>query len=107
MARKILFQLQILPLLAILIRDLGFRYSAGFDTTLDTLKIVVLCMVLNPEVQENARQELDRVLGRDRLPSLSDKRNLPYIDRIFYETMRYVDNLLLNVPHTFADQIMT
>ena len=48
-------------------------------------------MVLNPEVQEKARQELDRVIGRDRLPSLSDRTKLPYIDRIFYETARHVD----------------
>jgi len=46
-------------------------------------------MVLNPEVQEKARQDLDRVVGRDRLPSLSDRSKLRYIDRIFYETERY------------------
>jgi hypothetical protein len=50
-------------------------------------------MVLNPEVQERARQDLDRVVGRDRLPSLSDRSELPYIDRIYYETERYAENL--------------
>jgi len=64
-------------------------------------------MVLNPEVQEKARQDLDRVVGRDRLPSLSDRSKLPYVDRIFYETERYVDNLWLNVLKPFADHVMT
>lgn len=52
-------------------------YAAGAGTTLSTLVILVFCMVLNPEVQEKARRELDRVIGRDRLPSLSDRGKLP------------------------------
>lgn len=62
-------------------------------------------MVLNPEVQEKARQELDRVIGRDRLPSLSDRGKLPYIDRIWYETARHVDNLGLDTLASLADHI--
>jgi cytochrome P450 len=63
-------------------------YAAGADTTLSTLVVWVLCMVQNPEVQENARQELDRVVGRDRLPNLADRGTLPCIDRMVYETAR-------------------
>ena len=63
-------------------------YSAGADTTLSTLVVWVLCMVQNPEVQENARQELDRVVGRDRLPNLTDRGTLPCIDRMVCETAR-------------------
>jgi cytochrome P450 len=33
----------------------GTMYAAGADTTLSTLVVWVLCMVLNPEVQEKAR----------------------------------------------------
>ena len=65
-------------------------YAAGADTMLSTLVIFVLCMVLNPDVQKRARQELDRVIGRDRLPSLSDRGKLPCIGRIFHETVRQV-----------------
>jgi cytochrome P450 len=63
-------------------------YAAGADTTLATLVVFVLCMVLNPEVQEKAREELDRVIGRDRLPSLADRGTIPCIDRLVYETAR-------------------
>lgn len=74
----------------LLTKVLKFRYAAGADTSLTTLTIFVLLMVLNPETQDKAREELDRVVGRDRLPSLSDRGTLPYIDRLFYETIRYV-----------------
>lgn len=30
-------------------------------------------MLLHPEVQKKAQEELDRVIGRDRLPELSDR----------------------------------
>jgi len=63
-------------------------------------------MVLNPEVQEKARQELDRVIGRDRLPSLSDRGKLPYIDRIFYETTRHVDKFWHHILDSFADYLI-
>jgi cytochrome P450 len=70
-------------------------YAAGADTTLSTLVVFVLCMLLSPEAQENDRQEIDRVIGRDRLPNLSDRGKLSYIDKIFYETARQVKNLVL------------
>jgi cytochrome P450 len=73
----------------------GTMYAAGADTTLSTLVVWVLCMVLNPEVQEKARQEIDRVVGRDHLPKLSDRGKLPIIDRMVYETSRWVDRAIL------------
>ena len=36
-------------------------------------------MSLYPEVQKKAQEELDRVIGRDRLPELDDRDSLPYI----------------------------
>lgn len=36
-------------------------------------------MTLFPEVLQKAQDEVDRVVGRDRLPEFSDRDNLPYI----------------------------
>ena len=47
-------------------------------------------MVLHPEVQKRAQEELDRVVGLDRLPELDDRPLLPYIDAIYRESARYV-----------------
>lgn len=35
-----------------------------------------------PEIQARAHEELDRVVGRDRLPTPEDEKNLPYIRSI-------------------------
>lgn len=47
-------------------------------------------MVLHPEVQRKAQEELDRVIGRNRLPDLGDRDSLPYMQCVVHETMRFV-----------------
>lgn len=48
-----------------------------------------MALALNPEKAKIAQQELDRVLGVDRLPSISDRIRLPYSNAIIKETMRW------------------
>ena len=50
-------------------------------------------MILYPEVQEKAREELDRVIGRGRLPDFTDRDSLPYINAITREVLRYVQRI--------------
>lgn len=38
-----------------------------------------------PEIQKKAQAELDRVVGRDRLPTIEDEVNLPYCHAIVKE----------------------
>lgn len=35
-----------------------------------------------PDIQKRAQDELDRVVGRNRLPTVEDEKNLPYIRAI-------------------------
>ena len=35
-----------------------------------------------PEIQAKAHEELDRVVGRNRLPTIDDEKNLPFIHAI-------------------------
>ncbi len=53
----------------------------------------ILAMLLHPDVQEKARDELDRVVGKDRLPTSKDMKDLPYIRAIYTETFRYAVNV--------------
>ena len=46
-------------------------------------------MALNPRVAGKAQEELDRVLGGERLPDFSDQENLPYISAIVKELFRW------------------
>lgn len=45
-------------------------------------------MLLYPGVQRAAQEEIDRVIGNDRLPEYDDKPSLPYITAIVKETLR-------------------
>ena len=44
-------------------------------------------------------QELDQVIGPDRLPELKDKKNLPYLEAIIAETLRLSSLAPLALPH--------
>jgi cytochrome P450 len=49
----------------------------------------VLAMVMHPEVQRKAQEEVDRVIGKDRLPRADDLDKLPYLDAVLKEVMRW------------------
>ena len=52
--------------------------------------VIFLLMALHPEVQKKAQEEIDAVVGTERLPTFDDRSNLPYIDCIMKEVHRFV-----------------
>ena len=46
---------------------------AGAETTSNTLGFAVMFLLRHPDVQRRAQDELDRVVGRGRQPSLLDR----------------------------------
>ena len=44
---------------------------------------------MHPEVVRLAQQELDEVLGGERLPDFFDKPRLPYISAVMKEVLRW------------------
>ncbi len=49
----------------------------------------MLAMILYPDAQKRAQAELDKVVGRDRLPAFSDYEHLPYVRAMVKETLRW------------------
>ncbi|XP_030848266.1 cytochrome P450 2J2-like isoform X4 [Strongylocentrotus purpuratus] len=78
------------------IADLFF---AGMETTTTTLKWFILYMMAYPEVQSRVQAELDHVVGRERLPGLSDGKNLPYTCAVIMEVQRKGAVVAMGVPH--------
>lgn len=65
-----------------------------------------LAMTLHPEVQRKAHEEIDRVVGRDRLPTFADRDSLPYVEAVFKESFRWHALTPLGLPHvTTADDV--
>jgi len=46
-------------------------------------------MALHPECIKKVQAELDAVVGQDRLPEFSDRQNLPYLDAVLKEVLRW------------------
>jgi cytochrome P450 len=46
-------------------------------------------MVLYPEVQKRAQEEMDSVLGHGHLPVFGDEDALPYLKAVRYELLRW------------------
>ncbi|KAG2110358.1 cytochrome P450 [Suillus discolor] len=67
--------------------------------TISTLLVFLLAMILNPEVQTKAHAEIDRVVGKYRLPDFNDRPALPYVEAILRETLRWYPVAPLGVPH--------
>jgi cytochrome P450 len=78
-------------------------YGGGADTTTGTIYNFVLCMILYPEVQARAQQELDTIIGTDRLPNLSDRGSLPYTEALIKEVLRWGQVVPGGVPHASAE----
>lgn len=57
--------------------------------TSSILSSFFLAMTLNPEVQIQARENIDSVLGPNNLPTFADRERLPYIDCIIKELIRW------------------
>ncbi|KLO06513.1 CyP450 monooxygenase [Schizopora paradoxa] len=81
----------------------GMVYAGGTDTTSSVLQTFLLAMTLFPEAQKKGQEEIDRVIGNDRLPDFEDKENLPYIDAIYKECLRWNQPLPLGVPHLLTE----
>ena len=83
---------------------LNHFYSAGStDTTGSTLVWWVLAMIAHPEIQKRAQNELDAVVGRSRAPTFADAPNLPYIQAIIKESLRWRPAAPFGIPHTTTE----
>ncbi|EIM84337.1 cytochrome P450 [Stereum hirsutum FP-91666 SS1] len=74
-------------------------YLGGADTTVCALAYFFLAMTLYPEVQRKAQDEIDLVVGHDRLPDWSDQQSLPYVDALVKEVLRWRNITPLGVYH--------
>lgn len=63
-----------------------------------------LAMVMYPDAHKKAQQELDSVVGPDRLPEYSDRDSLPYINAVVQEIIRWHTVVPLGVSHCVTEE---
>jgi hypothetical protein len=57
--------------------------------TVVSIKVFFLAMALNPEAMKKAQEEIDSVTGNERLPCFEDRPNLPYVNAVQLEVLRW------------------
>ncbi|KAF5346718.1 hypothetical protein D9756_010420 [Leucocoprinus leucothites] len=84
----------------------GVFFAGGSDTTVAAVNNFVLLMTLYPDIQAKAREEVDTIVGHDRLPSYSDKPSMPYLTAVLKEVLRWRPVVPAGMPHcTTADDV--
>ncbi|KAJ6549043.1 cytochrome P450 [Mycena vulgaris] len=68
-------------------------------TTASSFYGFFLAMVLTPDVQRKAQEEIDSVIGGGRLPVYSDRDQLPYVSAVVTGLYRWHSIAPLGVPH--------
>ncbi|KAI0189210.1 putative cytochrome P450 oxidoreductase [Xylaria flabelliformis] len=79
-------------------------YAGGADTTVNTITSFFFAMILFPEVQRKAQEEIDRVIGNSRLPTYSDREDLPYINAVLTEAWRWHTVVPMALPHVTTSE---
>ncbi|KAF8139802.1 cytochrome P450 [Boletus edulis] len=83
----------------------GAMFGAGAETTASAITIMIMAAALHREAQSKAQEELDRVVGRERLPSFADQQMLPQVAAFTLESMRWRP-VNVGVPHRVTKDII-
>ncbi|KAF8908139.1 cytochrome P450 [Gymnopilus junonius] len=78
-------------------------YSASIDTTITTVSHFILAMMMHTDAQRKAQEELDRVVGTERLPTFADRASLPFVECVFKESLRWAVPVPLSLPHRLME----
>ncbi|KAJ0268694.1 hypothetical protein CBS470a_013809 [Colletotrichum nupharicola] len=81
-------------------------FGGGADTSVASIATFFLAMAKYPEVQQKAQEEIDRVIGSERLPNLDDRDKLPYIEAIVLEILRWHPIGPMGLPHSCDQDVV-
>ncbi|OMO53008.1 Cytochrome P450 [Corchorus capsularis] len=79
--------------------------SAAFDTSATAVEWTMAELLRHPRVMFNLQQELENVVGRNRMVEESDLPNLIYLDMVIKESLRLHPVAPLLVPRESTDDI--
>ncbi|KAJ7703909.1 cytochrome P450 [Mycena rosella] len=78
-------------------------YTGGAETTSTVLAWFLFVMLSFPDAQNRAQEELDAVVGRSRMPTFADYKNLPYLRALMKETLRWTPVDPISIPHRLIE----
>ncbi|XP_025081723.1 cytochrome P450 2U1-like [Pomacea canaliculata] len=76
----------------------------GYATSTELLKGFFLYMAHHPQVMKKIQQEVDSVIGY-KVPSLGDRKNLPFTEAAILEVLRLVSTVPLSLGHETREDV--
>jgi len=86
-----------------LIRDVFELFIAGYETTSTTLGWTFMFMSKFPEIQGKVYQEIIDEIGKERMPTMNDKKSLSYTQAVMDEIMRIIVVPITVSHRSFSD----
>ncbi|MEM7540060.1 MAG: cytochrome P450 [Pseudomonadota bacterium] len=78
---------------------MGDMLAAGIDTTAQTLAWTLLLVANRPAVQQRIHEEIDAIAPGEEPPDYAKRGELPYLEAVLLESMRYRTIGPFAVPH--------
>ncbi|XP_055957006.1 cytochrome P450 2D3-like [Patella vulgata] len=75
-------------------------FQAASVTTTISLNWALLYMILHPEIQKKCQDEIESVVGTNRMVHWSDRSKLPYTQATLLEIQRVASVTATSIPHT-------
>ncbi|OXA37044.1 Methyl farnesoate epoxidase [Folsomia candida] len=80
-------------------------FVAGGETASSNLTWGFLFLASYPEAQAKAHEEIDRVVGKSRLPSVADRPKMRYTEALINEVLRMVTIGAMSIFHSTTEKI--
>ncbi|KAL3870439.1 hypothetical protein ACJMK2_038507 [Sinanodonta woodiana] len=72
---------------------------AGIITTRNGILCILLVLLRHHECIDGIYEEIVKVVGLDRYPSVQDRSSMPYTEAVILEALRYITHAPIGVPH--------
>ncbi|KAG2111764.1 cytochrome P450 [Suillus cothurnatus] len=84
----------------------GSLFGAGTDTTAIGITAIIMAAACHPLAQAKVHEELDMVVGSDRVPTFNDSSSLPQLHAFLLEALRWRPIVRIGIPHRATKDIL-
>ncbi|KIK35825.1 hypothetical protein CY34DRAFT_811854 [Suillus luteus UH-Slu-Lm8-n1] len=84
----------------------GTLFGAGADTTAVGITTAIMAAACHPLAQAKVHEELDMIVGSDRVPTFKDLSSLPQLHAFLLEALRWRPVIPIGFPHRATRDII-